>query len=116
MTTTREVLDRHLAAFLAHDVDGILADYREDVVFFTPDGERKGVAEVRPLFEALVAEFSRPGARFALTQYHVEGPHGYIVWNAETAENVYELGTDTFVVHDGRIVAQSYTSRIRPKH
>jgi hypothetical protein len=28
---------------------------------------------------------------------------------------VYELATDTFVVRDGRIVAQSYTASIRPK-
>jgi len=29
--------------------------------------------------------------------------------------NVYEVGTDTFVVRDGKIVAQSFAARITPK-
>ena len=45
----------------------------------------------------------------------VEGDHAYILWTAETADNVYELGTDMFVVRDGRIVAQSFAGKITPK-
>jgi hypothetical protein len=33
----------------------------------------------------------------------VDGDYGYILWTAETAENVYELGTDTFYVRGDRI-------------
>jgi len=33
----------------------------------------------------------------------------------ETADNVYEMGTDTFVVRDGKIVAQSLAGKITPK-
>jgi hypothetical protein len=29
--------------------------------------------------------------------------------------SLYELGTDTFVVRDGKIVAQSFTSKMTPK-
>ena len=39
----------------------------------------------------------------------------YIVWTAETADNVYEFGTDTFVIRDGKILAQSFAGTIRPK-
>jgi hypothetical protein len=28
---------------------------------------------------------------------------------------VYEMGTDTFVVRDGKIVTQSFTGKITPK-
>ena len=45
----------------------------------------------------------------------IEGDFGYILWSAETADNVYELGTDTFVVRDRKIVAQSFTSKRMPK-
>lgn len=114
MSTTREVLDRHLAAFLANDLDGVLADYGQEIVFFTPEGTRRGVAEVRPLFEGLITEFSQPASRFSMERYAVEGEHGYIVWNAETADNLYEMATDTFVVREGRIVAQSFTASVRP--
>ncbi len=114
MSTTTEVLDRHLAAFLANDLGGVLADYGEEIVFFTREGPRRGVAEVRPLFERLIAEFSQPGSRFTMEHYAAEGEHGYIVWNAQTADNMYEMATDTFVVQDGRIVAQSFTASVRP--
>ena len=36
-------------------------------------------------------------------------------WTAETADNVYELATDTFFVKEGKIVAQSFTAKITPK-
>jgi len=73
------------------------------------------VNAIRPLFQAMVAEFGKPGATFSMKQQFVEGDHGYILWSAETADNVYELGTDTFVVRDGKIVAQSFTGKITPK-
>ncbi len=40
-----------------------------------------------------------------MKQMSVEGSYAYILWTAETAENLYEMGTDTFVVSDGKIVA-----------
>jgi ketosteroid isomerase-like protein len=115
MPTTREILDHHLNAFFSYDVSGVLSDYGNDIVFFTADGPLNGVDAVRPLFETLIAEFRQPGSRFNMQQYFVAGNHGYILWNAETPANVYEMATDTFVVRDGRIVAQSYTASIRPK-
>jgi hypothetical protein len=34
---------------------------------------------------------------------------------AETADNVTELATDTFVGRDGKIVAQSFAAKLTPK-
>jgi len=115
MSTTREILDHHLEAFFGRDLGGVMSDYRKDVVFFTTSGPLNGVEAVRPLFESMLAEFGKPGASFNLEQYAVEGEHGYIRWTAETADNVYHLGTDTFVVRDGKIVAQSFTATTTPK-
>jgi len=50
-----------------------------------------------------------------MKEQFVSGDYAYILWSAETADNVYELGTDTFVVRDGKIVAQSFTGKITPK-
>jgi hypothetical protein len=63
----------------------------------------------------MVAEFGKPGAMFSMKQQFVEDDHAYILWSAETADNVYELGTDTFVVRDGKIVVQSFTGKVTPK-
>jgi hypothetical protein len=45
----------------------------------------------------------------------VEVDHAYILWAAETADNVNELGTDMCVVRDGKIVAQSFAGKITRK-
>ena len=50
-----------------------------------------------------------------MKQQLVERDYAYILWTAETADNVYELATDTFVVRKCKIVAQSFTAKITPK-
>jgi len=113
--TAKEVVEQHLKCFSEGDLQGILADYAPDAVFFTSGGTFRGADEIRPLFQAMIAEFGKPGAAFRMKHQSVEGDYAYIVWTAETADNVYELGTDTFVVRKGKIVAQSFTRKIAPK-
>ena len=115
MASTKDVLDHHLKCFGEGDLKGLLSDYAPGTVLFLSDGPRRGVDALRPFFQALFAEFGKPGASFSLRQQSVEGDYAYILWSAETAENVYELGTDTFVVKDGKIVAQSFAGRITPR-
>jgi ketosteroid isomerase-like protein len=115
MASTKDVLDHHLKCFGKGDLEGILSDYAPDAVLFTADGPLEGPDAIRPLFQAMVAEFGKPGATFTMKQQFVEGDYAYILWSAETAHNVYELGTDTFVVRDGKIMAQSFTGKITPK-
>ena len=117
MTTvsTSDVLDRHLKSFAEYDVDGLLADYSSDAVLFTPAGPLKGPAAIKPLFQALVSEFRTPGSSFTMQLRSIEGDHAYILWTAETADNSYEFATDTFVVRNGRIIAQSFAAKVKPK-
>ena len=115
MSSTKEVLEHHKKCFGEGDLTGILSDYAPEAVLFTPDGPLKGSDAIRPLFQAMFAEFGKPGAAFSMTQESVEGDYAYILWKAETADNVYEVGTDTFVVRDGKIVAQSFAAKIAPK-
>lgn len=115
MVSTSDVLDRHLKSFAEYDVNGLLADYSSDAVLFVPTGPLKGPEAIKPLFTALVAEFAKPGSSFTMQQRSIEGDHAYIVWTAETADNSYEFATDTFVVRSGKIVAQSFAAKIKPK-
>ena len=115
MASTKDILDHHLKAFHQGDLSGVLTDYSPDAVLFTKDRAHKGVVAIRPLFEALFAEFGKPGAKFTMRQQLIEGDYAYILWAAETADNLYELATDTFVVREGKIVAQSFTAKITPK-
>ena len=115
MASTKDVLEHHLKCFGEGDLEGILSDYAPGAVMFTADQSLRGVDAIRPLFQAMLAEFGKPGATFTVRQQLVEGDYAYILWSAETADNVYELGTDTFVVRDGKIIAQSFTGKITPK-
>ena len=115
MATTKEVIERHLKKFSEGDLRGILSDYSPDAVLFTQEGPILGVDNIRQVFVKLIAEFGKPGAVFSLKHQSFDGEYGYILWTAETADNVYELATDTFVVQFGKIVAQSFTRKITPK-
>ncbi len=115
MASTKDVLEHHLQCFSEGDLDGILSDYAASAVLFTPEGPLMGTVAIKPLFEAMFAEFGKPGSSFAMKTQSVEGDYAYILWTAETADNVYEVGTDTFVVRNGKIVAQSFAGKVTAK-
>lgn len=115
MVSTKDVLDHHMECFDNGDVEGVLSDYAPDAVLFTAHGPLKGIDAIRPMFQAMIAEFGKPGTAFSMKQLSVEGDYAYILWTAETADNVYEVATDTFVVREGKIVAQSFAGKITPK-
>ena len=80
-----------------------------------PTGVLKGPDAIRPLFDTLVSEFAKPGSSFTMQQRCIDGDHAYILWSAETADNSYEFATDTFVVRNGKIAAQSFAAKIKPE-
>jgi ketosteroid isomerase-like protein len=115
MASTNDVLDHHIKCFGEGDLKGILSDYAPGAVLFTSDGPLRGADGIKPFFEAMLAEFGKPGTAFSMKHQSVVGDYAYVLWTAETADNVYELGTDTLFVRDGKIVAQSFAGKITPK-
>ena len=114
-STTEEVLRRHVQCFFEGDLEGVVSDYSADAVVFTPDGPLKGHDSSREFFRGLITEFTQPGTTFTLKLQSIDGDFAYALWSAETADNVYEMATDTHVVRDGQIVAQSFAGQIRSK-
>jgi ketosteroid isomerase-like protein len=112
---TSDVLDHHLQTFGAGDLKGLVADYTDESVIITPDAVFRGPQQATPFFEAFFAEFAKPDASFAMKQRTIEGETAFIVWSAETADNVYELGTDTFWIHDGKILIHTFAAHATPK-
>lgn len=109
------VLDHHVQAFAAGDVEAMLADYTEDSVFITPQGILRGRREIRPLFEAMIEEFSSPDATSTIHERHASGPVAYMTWSAETPQNDYRFATDTIYVVDGHIRYQTFAADIEAK-
>ena len=112
---TAAVLEHHLAALAAGDVDQVLEDYTDASVLVTQDGVFRGREELRTLFAGFVAGLLAPGTyEFVLDRTEVCGDVAYIVWNAKCAEADVRLGTDTFVVRDGKIAVQTFAGLIEP--
>ena len=110
------MLNHHLACFAASDLEETLTDYTGDSVVMTPDGAIRGLGDIGAFFEGAYAEFGQPGTKFTMRQMLVEGDCAFIVWEAETSDNRFELASDTFVVRDGRIAVQTFAAKITPKH
>ena len=103
---TEATLVHHLGAFSS--VDDILSDYTEDSVLFTPNGPIRGLAGLRAFFDALTKSATPElMAAYQMVRQDVGGEIAYIVWKAEP---FVPLATDTFVVRDGKIMAQTFTA------
>ena len=115
VATTLDVLTHHLNCFGKGDLNGMMADYAAESKFFTPDGLLRGSEAIRKFFARLFEEFAKPGMSLEMLRKEVDGDTAYIVWKAETADNRFELGTDTFIVQNRKIVTQTFAGKISPK-
>jgi hypothetical protein len=109
--STEAILKHHLQA-LGEGIDSIMSDYAEGSVLLTPDGLIVGRDRIQSFFEGVLAN-SPPGLFQALTliRQDIHGEMAYILWKAEP---FVPLATDTFVIRDGTIVAQSFAALVLP--
>jgi hypothetical protein len=111
----RQVVDAHLARAREGRVDDDLAEnYAADVVVLGRFGTERGHDGVRRLADRLDREL--PGATFSYDAVEVAGRVGFLAWSAR-ADDGTEVrdGADSFLVEDGRIVAQTiHYAVVRP--
>ena len=105
--TTQQVLDHHLGAF-AHGVEEILKDYDDSSAVITPDKTFRGREEIAGFFKAFI-DGADPAfwPAFKITSMSTVGNVAYIAWEAKPWVT---LATDTFLVKDGKIAVQTFTS------
>ena len=98
------VVTRHVAAFAAHDVDGLMADYADDVIAVLPDKVLQGKAAMRGWF---VQFFKGSGPPFDAALDRVEGDAGITHWVANPGAPGAVQGYDVFIVRGGKIRFQT---------
>lgn len=110
--TTKAVIEHHLEAFGSGTIDSLLADYTEESVILTPNGQIKGLEEIKALFEGMFPLFPAEGSEFVLDKMEINNQLGYIVWHANTPVATIPLGTDSYIVKDGKIMQQTFAAKI----
>ncbi|MFC4540756.1 nuclear transport factor 2 family protein [Halosolutus amylolyticus] len=115
MSSTEAVLEHHLDAFENQDLEAVMADYTDESTVVTSMGTFRGRDEIEGLFTNLFDEFDDPDASITMDETIVEDEFAYIIWHAETPENVYQFATDTFHVPDDTIAFQTFAGKISPK-
>ena len=102
----KEVLEDHWALADAGNLEEDLArNYAADVTFLTGFGTFHGHDGARTLYRRLNRLL--PQARFSYRTRLVEGDLGFLEWSAQGQEAVVPDGADSYLVRDGRIVAQA---------
>ena len=111
--TTRsvaDVLEHHLKAVDEESLQAIMEDYADDAVLFTPDGPVEGRKELRRFFDGFFKDMPDGWMdSFRMLRQDIHGDIAYLVW---TADPFISLGTDTFLIRDGKIRIQSFAAHV----
>lgn len=105
---TEKVVSHHLEAFKNNDLEEVMKDYTEESVLITPDATYTGLEEIRTSFANVFKVFHKDSMTFTLDKSIVAQDIGYILWKAKTPAVTVSYGTDTFVIHNGKIVRQTF--------
>jgi ketosteroid isomerase-like protein len=82
-----------LTFFGKGDAAAILNQYADNATVVSPMGVLHGKGEIKGMIDSIIGEFAQPGVKFNLISQKTEGPIVQFVWSAETAKNIYDLGT-----------------------
>jgi len=110
----QEIFQRHVEALIAGDVDAVVADYAEDALVLTPDGEFRGRDAIRGVFDRLTAALPDVALEAQLTAF--AGDVLLLHWTADSSANTVPDGVDTFVFSAGAIQLQTIWCTVTPKH
>jgi ketosteroid isomerase-like protein len=115
VASTEDILNHHLECFDKGDLDGLLSDYTEVSVLELPHTQLRGLEKLRKAFTAMFEEFGKGTSSFEMKRTSIHGDHAYLFWKAQTEDNDYHIGTDTFHIQDGKILYQTFSAHITPR-
>lgn len=110
-----EVLSHHMTCVARGDVAGIMEDYTDTSVLFSPDGIADGRATIERFFSALTSSMMPPGTLFQPVRQDVRGDTAFLMWQADSPTMKFHMGAETLVIRDGKIVTHSFAAAIEQK-
>lgn len=113
--SAREVFEDHLEKAKKGLVEPDLSqNYAKDVRLFIAEGIFQGHEGAKELADRLEREL--PGAKFNYTVKLVENEVAFLEWTADSQDRIVRDGADSFLIRDGKIIAQTihYTLEDKP--
>jgi hypothetical protein len=108
-----EVFEDHLRKRQAGALEeDLAANYAEDVVLLTGSGVYRGKDGVRRCAGRLREDL--PCGRYEYRTRLVEGELAFLEWAAHCPTAAVEDGADSYLIRDGKIVAQTIHYTVRP--
>lgn len=109
-----EVFEDHLRLSQEGSIeDDLRRNYAEDLVVLCQLGVYHGHDGLRELSRRMKEEL--PKATFEYKTRHVAGELAFLEWTATSPKGVVRDGADSYVIRNGRIVAQTIHYTIRAK-
>jgi ketosteroid isomerase-like protein len=97
------VAAHHLDSFMARDIDAVMGDYAPDSVLVLPDGVYSGTESIREQILKAFENGDQDAAPFNVTGTQAAGSLAYATWTWDMADGSIVEGSDTFIVHNGKI-------------
>ena len=112
-SVTESVVRKHLQTFIEQKgIAAILDDYDDDARFYSGAKIYRGKPEINDFFVQFMSALPAGAVdRFALKSLQIDGNLAYITWNV--GDDI-PLGTDTFLVDNGKIVSQTFAMYAAP--
>ena len=102
----------HINSFIDNNIDAVLSDYTGDSVLITQNAIYKGPEEIKPFFVHFISHFPKKWSTFKLDKLVSNDYLVFITWHAITPTVEVPLGTDTFIIKDGKIHSQTFAGQL----
>ena len=111
--STKDIIMHHLRSFRDNDLEAVMSDYTRESVLITQMATYAGPDEIRTFFTELMTHFPKQGSNFKLDKLIADDGLAYIVWHANTPSLDVTLGTDTFILKEGKIFRQTFAGQMK---
>jgi len=109
---SKEVVMHHLNSFLNNNLEAVMSDYTNESVLITRDTTYTGLEEISAFFVGLSMHFPQQKSNLVLDKVAANDDLVYIVWHANTPSLLVPIGSDTFIIKDGKIYQQTFVGQL----
>ena len=110
---SKNLLMNHLNTFQDNDLETLMSDYTNESVLITEEATYTGLEEIELFFVELISHFPKQKSTFQLDKMVVVNDGlAFITWHAKTPSLDVPLGSDTFIIKDGKIYQQTFVGQL----